>query len=168
MNKDISQDQCTEMHTLLTLNAGYCVVSQEQVRTINNKIAFLEFFESSMGIITSACENVGIARRTYYLWVKTDPKFAVEVERIAKQRDGEVEDRLFQKIRTGDGACIRFYLERVHSKYRQKILNEVVSGDRTLEDLIDEAERENEKLDKKENEKDSTGQQKPNTEPIKD
>ena len=37
-------------------------------KTEQHKKAMLEALEKSLGVVTSACKNVGIGRTTHYLW----------------------------------------------------------------------------------------------------
>jgi len=111
---------------------------EEQERTKQKKALFLEYFSKSFGVISDVCEKIGISRWTYYEWKKTDPDFAEALTTHEVARNEEVEDVLFKLIRKGDGPSIRFYLERRNPIYKQKVVNEVYTGERTLEDLLDD------------------------------
>lgn len=126
---------------------------QEQERTKRKKKLFLDIYERSMGIITVGCQKAEIHRRTFYLWKETDPEFVKKLSEVAAQRNDEVEDGLFRKIKEQDGSSIRFYLERKHPAYKAKNTTEVIVGEKTLEDLIDDDEEKlnEEKLNKKNN-----------------
>jgi hypothetical protein len=113
--------------------------SEEQERTKQKKAMFLEYFSKSFGVISDVCEKIGISRWTYYEWKKNDPEFAEAVATHEIARNEEVEDVLFKLIRKGDGPSTRFYLERKNPSYKQKVVNEVYAGERTLEDLLDDS-----------------------------
>ena len=50
--------------------------------TEHKKKAILEALEKSLGVVTTACKNVGIGRTTYYQWLKDDEEFATQVKDI--------------------------------------------------------------------------------------
>lgn len=110
----------------------------EQERTTIKKRQFIESLRESIGIVRIACDSVGIARRTFYRWYDEDPELRAEVEQIRKEQLGEVEDRLIKKIVQEDSGAIRFYLSRVHPKYRPKQENYNIPTEKTLEDLLDD------------------------------
>jgi len=124
---------------------------EEQERTTRNKKAFLEAFSASMGIITAACQKTSMSRTTYYDWIENDPDFKTAVEKVNEQLIDYSEDKLKQKIVGGNLKAVLFHLSRVSPKYRQKIEN-FIKDQRTLEDLFDEAKKE-EKPDEKVEEK---------------
>ena len=43
-----------------------------QLRTEINKKRLIMALESSFGLVATACQQVGIARKTYYEYIKTD------------------------------------------------------------------------------------------------
>ncbi len=54
--------------------------------------------EKSMGVISTACSNVGITRQTHYNWLEKDPKYAAEVDAINEKSIDFAESKLFQLI----------------------------------------------------------------------
>lgn len=76
------------------------------------KQSFLEALKVSKGVIQSACDAIGISRRTALRWRKADPDFNEEVDSIMKDYQFDfVESRLMEKIKGGDTAAIIFYLK---------------------------------------------------------
>lgn len=76
------------------------------------KQSFLEALKASKGVIQSACDAIGISRRTALRWRKADPDFNEEVGSIMKDYQFDfVESRLMEKIKGGDTAAIIFYLK---------------------------------------------------------
>jgi transcriptional regulator of acetoin/glycerol metabolism len=51
--------------------------------TQQKKTALLEALEKSLGVVTTACKQVGIARKTYYLWIAKDKDFKDAVDDIS-------------------------------------------------------------------------------------
>lgn len=109
---------------------------EEQERTTKAKNLFLDVYAKNMATIGVACDKAEIARRTYYLWMKTDPQFRSAVAAIDESRIDMVEDELMQLIQKHDGPSIRFFLERKAPEYKAKSTTEIVTGDKTFEELL--------------------------------
>jgi len=138
----------TKSHTEKALT--YCIVGErerreDQERTKVKKALFLEYWKKSGGVICVTCDMVNIDRTTFYAWKNDDPEFARAVQITEIERNTAVEDLLYAKIFVEkESASIRYYLDRVDPKYKPRQVSEVVVGDRTLEDLLDEAQKPNE------------------------
>lgn len=74
------------------------------------KKLLLVALEKHMGIMTKACEELGIHRTTFNLYLK-DPDFKREVDGINEMALDLVEGKLFEKIKSGDVKSIHFYLK---------------------------------------------------------
>lgn len=135
---------------------------EEQERTRIKKKMALEIFGNIRGVITVVCKKVEIAPKTFYEWKKTDPEFAAAIREVEIERCNDIEDLLLGKIFIEhDGTSIRYWLDRKHPSYKPKNVTEVVTGEKTLEDLLDEEDKEidNKKDDsnKEDNKKDEPG-----------
>ena len=51
-------------------------------KTEHHKKAIIDALEKSLGVVTTACKNVGIGRTTFYEWMKDDQEFEQEVNEI--------------------------------------------------------------------------------------
>ena len=78
------------------------------------KNAMLKALESTLGVVTSACEVVGIDRRTHYRWINEDEAYRVQVESLTDLAVDFAESQLFELIKgahrevsTPDGEVIR-------------------------------------------------------------
>ena len=141
---------------------------KEQERTRVNKALFLEYFHKNSLHVTNTCQKINIDRSTYYDWIDNDPEFAKAVEMVRRSMRDEVEDVLVGLVLLKkDPPSVRYWLDRKHPGYIPHSKTEVVVGDRTLEDLIDERE---EKLNDKPTDttKDTTGPEIPDREVIQD
>lgn len=78
-------------------------------KTNANKKAMIEALKKSFGIVSTACENVGISRVTHYEWLKTDNDYAAAVDEVNQRTGDFVEGRLLSKIKDGDTTAIIFY-----------------------------------------------------------
>ncbi len=79
--------------------------------TADNKKALIEALKQSLGVVTTACENIGITRQTYYYWLKNDEDFRREVEDLENITLDFAESQLHQQIKDGSVAATIFYLK---------------------------------------------------------
>ena len=86
------------------------------------KEKFLEALTQSRGIISTACEAIGVCRGTYYRWYNADPEFKEKVEEITETQVDFVESKLIQAIDRGDITATIFYLKTKGKKrgYNEK------------------------------------------------
>lgn len=63
------------------------------------------------GIVTIACNNVGLSRSTFYSWLESDANFAKEVEDAREQAIDYVESKLFNLIENDDTTATIFFLK---------------------------------------------------------
>lgn len=68
------------------------------VQMDSNKKEILESLEKHKGIVTTACASIGLARSTYYSWLRSDDEFAEAVAEIGETAIDFVESKLMQKI----------------------------------------------------------------------
>ena len=83
---------------------------------------FLEALKKRIGIITVACDDVGISRQSVYNHQKEDSEFAEAVKEIQATEVRTIAvDKMIQAILTGDGSMIRFYLSHCHPDFVPKL-----------------------------------------------
>lgn len=80
-------------------------------KTQHNKKAMIEALIKSLGVVTTACNIVGINRWTYYDWLKNDEQFKNEVEEIGNIALDFAESKLHEQIKDGSTAATIFYLK---------------------------------------------------------
>lgn len=80
-------------------------------QTAQNKKALLEALEKSLGVVTTACAHTGVARRTFYNWMREDDDFAEKVRELEEVALDFAESQLHKKIKDGDTAATIFYLK---------------------------------------------------------
>ena len=92
------------------------------------KKAMLEALESSLGVVTSACKEVGIGRTTHYLWMDTDPEYKKAVDDLSNVALDYAESKLHSQIKKENPTAIIFYLKTKGKKRgyveRQEISHE--------------------------------------------
>lgn len=73
------------------------------------KEALLIALEKSLGIVTTACKKVGIARLTFYNWYAKDADFAAKVDEIKEIAFDFGESKLYKLMQDDNTAAIIFY-----------------------------------------------------------
>ena len=108
---------------------------------------FLSHFRDSHGIVSFACQQVGITRSCYYKWRENDPKFREKADEIEEETIDHVESKLYNAIDKGDLTAIIFYLKTKGKKRgsvekaEQSISVKEVRTEMSREEIIDELER---------------------------
>jgi len=74
------------------------------------KKATLEALEKSLGVVTTAVKQVGIARSTFYEWMK-DHEFKMQVDDIQNIALDFAESQLHKQIQSGNTSATIFYLK---------------------------------------------------------
>ena len=80
-------------------------------KTEHNKKAMISALEKSLGVVTTACKNVGIGRTQFYYWLKDDKEFAKAVKDIENIALDFAESQLHQQIQGGNTSATIFYLK---------------------------------------------------------
>ena len=75
------------------------------------KEAMLEALEKSLGIVTTACNAVGINRSTHYDWMKKDSDYASAVKAIEGRTLDFAESHLHKLIKDGNPTATIFFLK---------------------------------------------------------
>ena len=99
------------------------------------KEILLKAIEKSLGIISTACEAVGVSRTTYYKYYNEDRDFKQSVDSISDIALDFAESQLFELIKEKNVTSIIFYLKTKGKKrgYVEKLL----AGDQKLPDAIE-------------------------------
>ncbi len=87
-----------------------------KVKPINTKLdtikeATIQALEKSLGIVTTACRQIGISRSTHYNWMAEDIEYKKRVEAIADIALDFAESKLHQSIQAGSDTATIFYLK---------------------------------------------------------
>ena len=80
-------------------------------KTDIKKREILEALEKSLGIVTTACKQVGIHRDTYYEWLKKDKEFKKKVKDLENVALDFAESQLHKQIAKGNPLSTMFYLK---------------------------------------------------------
>lgn len=84
---------------------------QKANKTNTKKEAMLEALERSLGIVTTACNAVGVGRTTHYQWMKDDPEYREAVKGIENRTLDFAESHLHKLIKEGNPAATIFFLK---------------------------------------------------------
>ena len=71
----------------------------------------IEALTKSLGVVTIACKEVGIARNTHYDWYKEDEEYKQAVDDLSDVALDFVESMLHKQIQDKDTTATIFYLK---------------------------------------------------------
>jgi|TARA_R110000744_G_scaffold55686_5_gene117675 hypothetical protein len=93
--------------------------------TIKKKL--IQALEKSLGVVTTACKNVGVHRSTYYDYYNNDSKFKDEVDDILNVAIDFAESHLHEQIQGGNTSATIFYL-KTKAKHRGYVERQEITG----------------------------------------
>jgi len=99
-------------------------------KTDIHKKAMIEALEKSLGVVTSACKQVGIARQTHYEWYKEDTAYQAAVDELSDVAIDFAESQLHKQIKEGNSTATIFFLKTKGKKrgYVERQEVEAVNG----------------------------------------
>ena len=80
-------------------------------KTDTHKKAMIDALEKSLGIVSTACDMVGIARQTHYEWYKEDAEYKELADAISNLALDFAESKLHELIKKGDTTATIFFLK---------------------------------------------------------
>jgi hypothetical protein len=80
-------------------------------KTQHNKKALIAAMEKHLGVVSSACKEVGLNRSTYYDYYNNDPEFKKACDDTANIALDFAESQLHKQIKDGVPASTMFYLK---------------------------------------------------------
>ena len=98
------------------------------------KEAVLNALEKSLGVVTTAVKSVGVARSTFYKWIKEDQEFAKAVKEIENIALDFAESQLHSQMKDGSTSATIFYLKTKGKKrgYIERSELDLSSGDEPI------------------------------------
>ena len=91
------------------------------------KKGLLEALEKSLGVVTTACKQVGIGRTTFYNYYNEDKEFAKKVDDIENVALDFAESQLHKQIQDGSTAATIFLL-KTRGKKRGYVERQEITG----------------------------------------
>jgi len=80
-------------------------------KTEHLKKGMLEALTTSLGIVSTACETVGISRTTYYKYYNEDTEFKNQADDVSEIAIDCAESKLFELVKAGNITAIIFFLK---------------------------------------------------------
>ena len=80
------------------------------------KKSLIKALQNSMGIVTTAIENVKCSRSTFYNYLRDDPEFKKQVDDIQNRALDFVESKMYKQIQEDNSSMIMFYLKTKGAK----------------------------------------------------
>ena len=96
-------------------------------KTQHIKKKLLAALEKTLGVVTTACKQVGVDRATYYRYYNSDDKFKNEVDDLLNVALDFAESQLHKQISEGNTTATIFYL-KTKGKQRGYIERQEVTG----------------------------------------
>lgn len=108
-------------------NHGLSQEKKEQARTTFKKNLFKEVFRKTKGVIYISCKKAGITDWTYHYWMRNDPQFKADIEKIEKEKNNVAADILWSLVTVKrDPTSVRYYLDRRHPDFKPHQVQENV------------------------------------------
>lgn len=79
--------------------------------TGTKKAEMLEALERTLGIVSTACKQVNISRRTHYTWMEDDPEYKAAVSAVNESVLDFAESHLYKLMKEGNPAATIFFLK---------------------------------------------------------
>lgn len=76
-----------------------------------NKKKLIEALNRTLGLVSPACEEVGVSRETFYRYLREDEEFRRQVQEIDEIVIDFAENQLFKKIKEGSERSILFFMK---------------------------------------------------------
>ena len=99
------------------------------------KKKLLEALEKSLGVVTTACKQVGCARSTFYDYMAKDQEFKKAVNDISEIALDFAESKLHEQVSEGNTTATIFYL-KTKGKSRNYIERQEISHEAKLESKL--------------------------------
>lgn len=93
-----------------------------------NKENLLKALEKHLGIVTTACKEVGLSRNVFYVYYNTDEEFRKEVDAINDFTLDFAESQLLKKVKEGSERSILFYMKYKGKKRGYNDSLDITSG----------------------------------------
>jgi len=114
----------------------FCQMEKQQNAT-PKKEAMIKALEKSLGVITTACKNVGIDRTTHYRWYNEDEEYKKACDDLKNVTLDFAESQLHKQIKEGNTTASIFLLKTVGKKRgyveRQEIQHDSDIGSKLIE-----------------------------------
>ena len=104
-------------------------------KTEQHKKALLKALEKSLGVVTTACKQVGVGRTTFYEWYNKDEEFKNQVDDISNIALDFAESQLHKQIQEGNTTATIFLL-KTKGKKRGYVERQEIQHDGTVQSTL--------------------------------
>lgn len=80
-------------------------------KSLHTKKKLIEALESSLGVVTEACQTAGVSRTIFYRYYNEDPEFKKQVDEMSEVALDFVESQHYKQIKQGNSSNIIFHLK---------------------------------------------------------
>ena len=107
--------------------------------------------KSSLCVVQQACDKVGIARATYYKWMKQDADFRSAIEDLSEISIDYAESQLFKHMQKHYMPCMYYLNSKArHRGYQSQVDHQhTVKGDVVIEVKSEKVKKKIEQISKK-------------------
>jgi hypothetical protein len=115
--------------------------AENDTKRHTKKRAMIQALEKSLGIVTSACNEIGIERKTHYRWLTEDESYRNRVADIENIAIDFAESKLYGNIKNGDVASTIFFLktkgkQRGYTEKQEIDMNANLKGSISIDEWI--------------------------------
>ena len=75
------------------------------------KNAMIAALETTLGVVTQACERIGVTRQAHYKWMREDEEYKKRVEEVENVAIDFAESELHKQIKSGNSTSTIFFLK---------------------------------------------------------
>lgn len=111
VDKDSAKKKKATPRPKVTKETRQKIANTKRQQTAKNKENLLKALKKSLGVVSTACDNVGITRPTFYSYLQNDSRFRQAVEEINERTLDFAESSLFRQIDEGNTTATIFYLK---------------------------------------------------------
>jgi hypothetical protein len=123
LQKGITKDLINTVFT--GKNNKYSMTNSDNIK----KKGMIEALTASLGVVTTACKDVDIARQTHYRWMQEDEEYKRAVDDVADIALDFAESMLYKQIEGKDTTATIFYLKTKGKKRGYIERNELTGAD---------------------------------------
>ena len=110
------------------------IQKREKLTTLQRNL--LMALESSLGVVSTACDEVGISRTNHYKWMRESPEYKDTYDELSNKALDYAESKLMEMIGKGNTAAVIFFL-KTKGKERGYVERQEVKVQQDTPDLSD-------------------------------
>lgn len=104
------------------------MMSKKSDKSDTLKKAMLDALDKTLGVVTPACEMVGISRDTHYRWLKVDESYQEAVNMLENKMLDIAESKLYKQITEKENLTAMLFYLKTKGKNRGYVERQEVTG----------------------------------------